>query len=116
MEKEINMTNILKLAAEFPEITISIKLADLIEANKALVQDVVNNYKESIIKAHETEKAENAISSKKAMKILHVSQPTLWRWAHAGYLVPFKVGSKNRYRMSDIEKIMNEKGGDYEIQ
>ena len=108
--------DLIALAAEHSEITISIKLCDLIEANKALIQEAVNNYKESIIKAHEKEKAENAISSKKAMKILHVSQPTLWRWAHAGYLVPFKVGSKNRYRMSDIERIINEKGGDYENQ
>ena len=110
------MKNILALAAEHPEITISLKLGDLNEFGQALIQEAIRNFEKRLIDAHEKEKSENAISSKKAMRILRVSQPTLWRWAHAGYLVPFKVGSKNRYRMSDIERIINEKGGDYENQ
>ncbi|WP_280751158.1 MULTISPECIES: helix-turn-helix domain-containing protein [unclassified Parabacteroides] len=31
---------------------------------------------------------------------------TLWRWNKSGYLKSIKVGSKVRYRMSDIQKLM----------
>ena len=34
-----------------------------------------------------------------------ITKPTLWSWKNEGYLIPFKVGAKNRYRMSDIKRI-----------
>ena len=45
------------------------------------------------------------------MKKLKVSSATLWRWKKCGYLVPVRLGSFDRYRISDIETLMSQKGG-----
>ena len=46
------------------------------------------------------------ISSTDAEKTLGVTSATLWRWAKSGYLVPIKVGRKNVYLKSDIDRIL----------
>ena len=33
------------------------------------------------------------------------AEETLWRWNKEGYLVSAKVGSKVRYKLSDVERI-----------
>lgn len=42
------------------------------------------------------------------------SRATLWRWNISGYLTRYKVGGKNCYKLSDIERIeggsKNERG------
>lgn len=48
---------------------------------------------------------ETYISTKEARKILGVCEGTLITWAKRGYLVPVKVGNKNRYAMSDIRRL-----------
>jgi len=40
-------------------------------------------------------------------EMLDVDKSTLWRWAKIGYLVPINVGGKRRYRMSDVNRILN---------
>jgi excisionase family DNA binding protein len=40
----------------------------------------------------------------------HVSKPTLWRWAKAGYLVPIALGGKRRYRKVDVDNFISKKG------
>ena len=47
------------------------------------------------------------VSSMDAENILGVTSATLWRWAKNGYLVPIKVGRKNVYLKSDIDRILN---------
>ncbi len=42
------------------------------------------------------------------LKRLGKSRATLWRWNVSGYLPCYKVGGKNCYRQSDVERI--EKG------
>lgn len=49
------------------------------------------------------------ISSTDVEKTLGVTSATLWRWAKSGYLVPIKVGRKNVYLKSDIDRILRSK-------
>lgn len=51
--------------------------------------------------------SEQFITSMDAEKILGVTSATLWRWAKSGYLVPAKIGRKNIYIKSDIDKILS---------
>lgn len=39
---------------------------------------------------------------------LRKSRATLWRWNASGYLTCYKLGGKNQYKLSDVERI--EKG------
>lgn len=54
---------------------------------------------------HNAYSEEVYISTKEARQLLGVCEGTLITWAKRGYLVPVKVGNKNRYAMSDIRRI-----------
>ena len=36
-----------------------------------------------------------------------VDSSTLWRWAKSGYLVPVEYGGQRRYRVADVQRILN---------
>lgn len=40
-------------------------------------------------------------------KLFGVCDATLWHWNRRGYLTSIKIGSKVRYRKSDIQKILD---------
>lgn len=53
------------------------------------------------------EKAEKYLSSKQVCERYDIDNSTLWRWGQKGYLSPCKLGGKNRYRVSDLEKLLS---------
>lgn len=97
-------TNLLTLAREYPNLTISIKLGDLIEANETLIKLTRKELEQQISDAN----TETYPSPEQVSKILDVDKSTLWRWAKRGVLTPIKVGGKNRYKMSDVKQILGE--------
>ena len=94
--------NLIELAKECPGLQVTITLGELIEANRLLIAETKNELEQEIADS----KAETYISREKTMEILDVSSTTLWRWKRMGYLVPVSVGANDRYRMSDIRRIM----------
>ena len=50
-------------------------------------------------------KPEVYLTAGETAKRLKVDRSTLWRWNKEGYLVSTKVGSKVRYKLSDVERI-----------
>jgi excisionase family DNA binding protein len=50
-------------------------------------------------------KPEVFLTAEETAKRLKVDRSTLWRWNKEGYLVSTKVGSKVRYKLSDVESI-----------
>ena len=51
------------------------------------------------------------LTTKEAAEKCHVCATTLWAWAKAGYLVPAKMGRQKLFALSDIQKILNDRGG-----
>lgn len=51
-------------------------------------------------------KPEKYLTAQETADKLGVDVSTLWRWDKSGYLKKFKVGNKNRYRESDVLKLM----------
>lgn len=98
-------TNLIEVAKQCPNLVVSIKLGDLVEANSILIADTKRALEQQITDAN----AETYPSRKKVMEMLDVSEPTLWRWAKDGLLVPINVGGKRRYRMSDVKRFMEGK-------
>jgi len=50
---------------------------------------------------------ENLISDREASKLLGCGRSTLWRWAADGIIPkPLKIGGMSRWKMSDIEKLI----------
>lgn len=50
-------------------------------------------------------KPEIYLTAEETAKRLKVDRSTLWRWNKEGYLVSTKVGSKVRYKLSEVERI-----------
>ena len=95
-------TDLIKLANECPGLQISITLAELVESINLCIDETERRLRQKI----EDEKTETYPSREKVAEILDVSIPTLYRWQKAGYLVPLNVGGKRRYRMSDVQRIL----------
>ncbi len=103
--------NLLELAKEAPNITVSVGLADLCAWHKEMIEDTKRELEEQIAE----QKAETHVSPKRAAEIFDVNLSTLHRWKEKEYLLPVEVGGKRRYKMSDINRILEggrkEKGG-----
>lgn len=97
-----NYLSLLQLAKECPGLQVSITLGELVEANRLLIAEAKRELEQKIADS----KAETYVSRAQAMQILGKGSTTLWRWKKLGYLVPVTVGAIDRYRMSDIRRIM----------
>ena len=94
---------LIEVARQCPDLTVSIRLGDLIEANQSLVEEALMRLEKSVAES----RTEIYLSRTKVMEMLEVASATLWRWEKCGYLVPLSVGGKKRYRLSDIQRLLN---------
>ena len=95
--------NLVEIAKEHPGMIVSISVGDLMRAN----QELIDNTKRDMEKQLEEANHETYLNVAKVTEMLGVDRSTLWRWAQSQYLVPIKIGGKIRYKMSDINKIIN---------
>ena len=102
----MDYTNLVQVAQQCPDMTIAVKLHDLVEFGNILISNVKSELEQTIA----DQRAETYLSIEKVMDILGVCRGTLWRWQKVGYLVPINVGGKRRYRMSDVNNILKVKG------
>lgn len=102
--------NIIELATQCPDITISIKASDLLTAGRTLKDEILEELRANQ-EDHPTQAAEQLLSREETMEKFKISSATIWRWKKCGYLVPVKVGSMDRYRLSDINALLAKKGG-----
>jgi hypothetical protein len=85
-----------------PGVTVAVGLSDLTEWHKEVIADTRRELENEIASA----KAETHVSPKRAAEIFDIDPSTLHRWKIKGYLTPVEVGGKRRYRMSDINRIL----------
>ena len=102
--------NIIELATQCPDITISIKASDLLTVGRTLKDEILEE-----LRANQEDSpsaaSEQLLSREETMEKFRISSATIWRWKKCGYLVPVKVGSMDRYRLSDINNLLAKKGG-----
>ena len=98
----MNTKNVIELAKRYPGITVSVGLGELMELVNYCIQTTRRELEQMITDAN----TETYPSPDQVAKILGVDLSTLWRWRKKNYLVPIEVGGKRRYRMSDINKIL----------
>ena len=98
----MNSTNLVQVAQQCPDMTIAVKLNDLVEFGNILISNVKSELEQTIA----DQNAETYLSSNKVMEMIGISTTTLWRWQNTGYLVPINVGGKRRYRKSDVMRII----------
>lgn len=91
-----------KIIEEAPQINLTITAADLRDFAAQLISETKEQLEQEIAET----KGESYLSSEKVMERLEISKTTLWRWKQRGYLVPVRVGGNDRYKLSDIQKIV----------
>ena len=96
------MNNVIELAKQCPDVTISLKAGELLEMVNYCVLTTRKELEQQITDAN----TETYPSRQKVAEILDVNLSTLHRWQKQGYLIPVEVGGKRRYRMSDVKKIL----------
>lgn len=96
------MTNLIDLAQCAPSINLTVTAEDLKNFASQLIEQTKAEMEQSITDS----KADSYLSSEKVMEMMEISKTTLWRWKQRGYLVPVRVGGNDRYKLSDIKKIM----------
>lgn len=97
-----NNKNIYELAQLCPDITVSIKLGELIECNKLLIAETRREFE----KQTKQKNTETYPDRAEVMDILGVSCATLLRYEKMGLLNRLPVGGRIRYRMSDVKRFM----------
>ena len=96
------MVDLIKLAQEAPGTIIAVPVGDLVKANIWLVEKTLADLEHTVAQKD----AVTYLTREQVMAKLNVVPSTLWRWQKRGYLVPVKVGGENRYRSTDIDKIL----------
>ena len=98
---------LLEIAEAYPDMTINIKLSDLLDSFRTIVEEIDERHQQEL----PVKEDDKLITREDAMQQLGVSGSTLWRWAKVKYLSPVKIGVMVRYHQSDIDELKKRKGG-----
>lgn len=77
---------------------------DLQNAFKEMLSNFLNEQQSKEV-ATENNK-EKLLTTKEVKGIFQCGQTALYMWAKRGYLIPVKIGMKNYYKQSDIQKLI----------
>jgi len=94
--------NIKELASK-ANVSITVGIDDLKEFAKDIIQQTKRELEDLVV----AQKSETYITRQRASEMLEVDKSTLWRWQKRNYLVPVYVGGQRRYKMSDINRLLN---------
>lgn len=95
-----------EMAKEFPGMSVTITLGDLLEANEALVKKVREEVEAEILERERVWGC-RLIPKAEVKAMLGVCDTTLWRWEKEyDYLRPVRFGGKTFYREPDINAII----------
>ncbi len=83
-----------------------ISAADL----KKTIHEAVNEAKREMQDDIAKFNSETLLTSKQVIDQLSISRTTLWNWKNRGFLVPIEIGGKQRYKLSDINSILQKYG------
>lgn len=101
--------DLMSMAKAFPDMTVSIRLRDLMQANEALARKVREEVEREQAK-RDRQAGDHLVRKEEARKMLGGPDPsTLWRWEQRGYLTPVKIGVKVFYRRSDLDQLIMSK-------
>ena len=105
------MNTLLEMAQSHPEISVTVRLADLRDAAYELADKIRRDADEQ---HRRREKAAGCklVDLDTVKTGLDVSTTTLWRWQKTGYLVPVKLGGRVYYRQRDLDALLQ----DHEIK
>lgn len=101
----MNTTNLIELARECPDISVTVRLGDLVDAFRTMVSEV----REEMEMKTAEDLTDRLVNRVETALILGVNPSTLWRWEKEDYLHPVRVGRSVKYRYSEIARVAGER-------
>lgn len=83
--------DLIEVARQCPDLTVSIRLGDLIEVNQSLVEEALMRLEKSVAES----RTEIYLSRTKVMEMLEVASATLWRWEKCGTSYRYPSAARN---------------------
>ena len=99
-------TNILEIAKQYPQVSITVMATDLLTMGASIVADTMAKYRAEVEARERAEREEKMLTPQEACGMLGVSLKTLYRWRRAGYIEGVLVGGVIKYRRSDCREIL----------
>ena len=103
--------SLIEMARQYPDLSVTIRLGDLLEANEALARRVREEVEREAA-ARDREAGCRLIQKEDLLRMLGVDPSTLWRWEHEyDYLRPVRFGRKVYYKETDVQAIIEAHSG-----
>lgn len=103
--------SLIEMARQYPDLSVTIRLGDLLEANEALARKIRREAEEDAA-ARDREAGCRLIPKEDFLGMLGVDPSTLWRWEHEyDYLRPVRFGRKVYYKETDVQAIIEAHSG-----
>ena len=99
----LQSVNLLEVAKQFPDMSITVRLEDLMEANRSLLAELLE---QESLEREKRSKEETYLTRDQVMDMLNISPTTLWRGMKQKYLVPIEIGAKRLYLRSEVERLL----------
>ena len=98
---------LIEMAQRYPDLAVTIRLGDLLEANEQLARRIRREAEETQAR-RDREAGCRLIPKDRVAGMLGVDPSTLWRWENEyDYLHPVRIGRKVYYRESEIQAIID---------
>ncbi|MDL2265639.1 helix-turn-helix domain-containing protein [Parabacteroides sp. OttesenSCG-928-G21] len=98
----------MNLQKNLENINLTIKGKDLINVVNYCIQKTRDELEQTLRESNK----EEYLSPQKVSELLDVHNTTLWRWAKKGYLKRYDIGGQIRYKMSEINALLERSKND----
>lgn len=94
------------------QVTVAVSIGEL----KQFADYLINKTKSELEDQITAQRQERYLTAKEVGKILSINPSTVCRWRSRGYLVPCEIGGQRRYKLSDVNALLDnpQKGGRHE--
>ena len=98
--------DLIELAKQCPQMSVTVRLRDLLDAGEALARRIQEDT-EAAVATRAAEIGDRLVPAEEARAALgYPDASTMYRWSKKGYLTPVKIGVRNYYKASDLERII----------
>ena len=74
---------------------------------KQTIIDTVNEARRKMEDDIALNNVDTLLTTNQVLERLAISRTTLWNWNKSGYFLPIEIGGKFRYKLSDVNAILN---------
>lgn len=99
--QKVSISNLLETT---PQVNVTLTA----EMLKEFATHLIASTKKATLEEAKASQLDTYLTGEKVKAMLGICATTLWRWKRDGYLVPVRFGGADRYKLSDINRIIDQ--------